>query len=449
MKKKTFRVLSLLIVFAMAFVIVAGCAPADDDPGDIIAPIPAPDQPATGDTGDDVAPPDVPAGDGISGTLSMLSWHNEAVMQPLLDEFMRLHPDVYVDFMFAPPVHDYIQQFRMLSATGTLPDIFVTAMENRTEVLDGLALDLSFLPVMDRLSEANIEAYSRDGRVYAFTSDGWIAGVGYNRGLLAAHGISTPTNRDEYVAAMATLRENGITPWAFHSGNLHDPLQGFVATETIARNPNYDDMVNDGVLTFADGWTVPVDLWISDYLEPGNINADALGLTGDQADEMFAFEEVAFAIIATWSVGTIDELNPDLDYGMLPWFGTDGQTAFLTGAPGVGWSINAQASNMPAAIAFLEFISSDAALALFQQQTGGLLAVSGIDFPIHPVIAEGLPFFQGGRIYLPAIEWRHSDAIGNELQVGLHEVLIGNIEPHQMIVNMQNTHDELNVALGY
>jgi len=455
MKKNIFRILSLVIIFALLFSVMVGCANGDDE--NVTTDPPAVDDPpAVNDDDDDddviaVEPPvaELPDGEGLSGTLSILSWHNEMTMQPILDGFNAIHPDVEIDLIFAPPIHDYIQQFRMMSATGTLPDIFVTAMENRTEVIEqGLAIDLSFLPVIERLSDANREAYSRDGIVYAVTFDGWIAGVFYNRALLAEHGISTPTNRTEYVAAMATLRENGVEPWGFSSTNLHDPIQGFLATETIANNRAYHAMVNDGELTFADGWTDPVNLWVTDYLEPGNINAEALGLTSDQVVEMFAFEEVAFIMGATWIVPTIDDLNPDLDYGMIPWFGTDGHTEWLTGAPGVGWSINAEAQNMAAAIAFMEYFSSDAALALFQDATGGLLAVEGIDFPIHPVIAEQFPLFLTGNIYLPAIEWRHSDAIGRELMLALHDVILGNITPDQIVINMDNTHVELDAALS-
>lgn len=242
---------------------------------------------------------------------------------------------------------------------------------------------------------------------------------------------------------MATLKANGVQPWAFCSTNLYDPIQGYVATETINKNGSYDSQVNNGELTYADGWSEPVSLWAADYLEPGYINQDALGLTGDQVNEMFAFEECAYMIGATWSVATLDELNPDLEYGMLPWFGTQDGVAWMTGATGVGWSINAKAKNMPAAKAFLEYLSSDESLKIFQEQTGGLLAVDGIDFPIHPTIEEGYPYLLEGKFYLPAVEWKYSDALGNEMLIGTQEILTGNITPEQLVENMDKKRTEL------
>ena len=152
-------------------------------------------------------------------------------------------------------------------------------------------------------------------------------------------------------------------------------------------------------------------------------------------------------MVATWTVGTLDELNPDLDYGILPWFGTDDNVKWITGAPGVGWSISSSAPNMDTAIEFMQYFATDDALKIFQEATGGLLAVAGIDYPVHPVINDGLPYFLDGNIYLPAIGWKHSDAMGRELQIGLHEVLLGNIEALDIIRNMDDTREELDAAL--
>lgn len=384
------------------------------------------------------------AGEKPSGTLTFLSWQNETIMQPILDGFKEKYPDVSIDLIYAPPVQDYIEKFQIMYSTGDLPDVFVTAAENKTEVLDNdIAMDISYLPAFERMSEKNKETYTKDGKIYAFAPDAWIAGIFYNKKILADNGIEVPTNREEYLASMKTLKDNGVQPWAFCSTNLYDPIQGYVATETIDKNAKYDAQVNNGELTYADGWAEPINLWASDYLDPGYINQDALGLTGDQVNEMFAFEECAYVVGATWSVATLDELNPDLEYGMLPWFGTQDGTAWMTGATGVGWSINSKAKNLPAAKAFLEYLSSDESLKIFQEQTGGLLAVSGIDFPIHPTIEEGYSYLLDGKFYLPAVEWKYSDALGKEMLIGMQEILTGNIAPAQLVDNMDKKRVEL------
>lgn len=441
--KKRIRILALSLVFTMGLALAAcggGGAPTESDKE--TKPEAGQSDPTSSESVDD-------SGDEISGTLTFLSWNNESIMQPLLDIYSSYYPDVKIDFIFAPPVQDYIEKFQMMYSTGDLPDVFVTAAENKLEVMDNnIALDISYLPAFDRLSDKNRETYSRDGKTYAFAPDGWIAGIFFNKGMLADNGIDIPTNRKEYLDSMKTLRENGINPWAFSSTNLYDPVQGYVATETVENDSAYDEKVNNNELKYSDGWTTPIELWVSDYLEPGNINDDALGLTGDQVNEMFALEECAYIIGATWSASTINELNPDLDFGMLPWFGTKDGVAWMTGAAGVGWSINANAKNMPAAKAMLEVLSGDEALTKFQELTGGLLAIDGIEFPIHEAIAEGYPYMLEGKYYLPAVEWKYSDALGKEMLTGTQEVIAGNMEASQIVENMDKKHAELETERG-
>lgn len=375
-------------------------------------------------------------------TLSFLSWQNETIMGPIIEAFNKENPDIKIDLQFAPPVQDYIEKFQILSSTGELPDIFVTAAENKTQVFENdMALDLSALPVFKRLGSANLNTYTQDGKTVAFAPDAWIAGVFYNKRMFRDFDIKVPTNREEYLLAMKTLNDKGIQPWGFSSTNLYDPIQGYVATETIAKNKDYDKEVDEGKLTYDEGWSEALRLWDEDYVKPGYVKEDSLGLTGDLVNELFAFEEVGMMVGATWVTSAIEELNPDLEYGMLPWFGKD--DAWMVGAAGVGWSINAQTKHPEEAMKFLEFLSSDEALIIFQENTGGLLAVSGIDFEIHPVIEEGYQYLLDGKFYLPAVSWKHSDALGKEVLVGTQEVIGNNLDPQQISKNMDAKWSEL------
>lgn len=125
--------------------------------------------------------------------------------------------------IYAPPVQDYVEKFQIMYSTGDLPDVFVTAAENKGEVLDNdIAMDISYLPAFEKMSDKNKETYTKDGKIYAFAPDAWIAGIFYNKKILEDNGIAVPTNREEYLASMAALKANGIQPWAFCSTNLYD-----------------------------------------------------------------------------------------------------------------------------------------------------------------------------------------------------------------------------------
>ena len=443
MKKKT-RLLALFCALAMAASVTA-CSSAETSSE-------AASTPDASSAADDTASTAEEGGDAddttpVSGTITFLSWNNETVMDPVLQGFRDANPDVTIDLIYAPPIQDYVEKFQILYSTGEMTDVFLTVAENKAAVLDNeIALDISYLDIFDRLSQKNIDTYSRDGKVYAFAPDGWYCGVLYNKNILADNGIEAPTNYEEFNQSMVTLKENGVQPWVFCSTNLYDPIQGYVATETISADPQYDEKVNNGELTYADGWTKPMELWKQNYLDAGMINEDALGLTGDQANEIFAFEEAAYMVGASWAPAALEELNPDLEYGMLPWFGTEDGVAWMTGAAGVGWSINKDAKNMDGAKALLEYLTTDEALTVFQQETSGILAVEGIDFPLNPVLEEGYQYFLDGKYYLPATAWKYSDALGNNMTINTQEIVAGNMTIEEFVQDMDDTRTELDAA---
>ncbi len=381
-------------------------------------------------------------------TLSFLSWQNETVMQPIIDAFQAANPDIKIDFIYAPPVNDYLQKFRMMVTSGELPDIFVTCAENKAEVMDNnLAKDLSSMAVMSRLSNANKNTYTAsNGSVVAFAPDAWIAGIFYNEKLLSDNSISVPANYKEYMDSMAKLKAAGVQPWVFHKGNLYDPLQGYVATETIAKDASFDAKANAGELKYADGWSKPLELWNNDYVKNGYIPEESLGLDGDQALDAFINGHAAYTIGATWVVSTIDQKNPDMKYGMLPWFGVDSDEKWCTGAAGVGWSINSASKHPDEAQKFLDFLASDDTLKQFQQLTGGLLAISGIDYPMHPVIAMCKDELQSGKFYLPAVAWKYSGALGDVMLTGTQEVVMGTRDAASIAMLMDDKFAELEAA---
>lgn len=203
MKKKT-RFLALLCAFVMAASVTA-CSSG----GETSQASGTPDASSAADGG--ASTPDEGGSEtaAVSGTITFLSWNNETTMDPVLQGFRDANPDVTVDLIYAPPVQDYVEKFQILYSTGELTDVFVTAAENKAAVLDNeIALDISYLDIFDRLSQKNIDTYTRDGKVYAFAPDGWYCGVFYNKNILADNGIEVPTNYEEFNQSMVTLKED-------------------------------------------------------------------------------------------------------------------------------------------------------------------------------------------------------------------------------------------------
>ena len=89
------------------------------------------------------------------------------------------------------------------------------------------------------------------------------------------------------------------------------------------------------------------------------------------------------------------------------------------------------------------FSLKDEALTIFQQETSGILAVDGIDFPLNPVLEGGYEYFLDGKYYLPATAWKYSDALGNNMTINSQEIVAGNMTIEEFVQDMDDTRTEL------
>ena len=64
-------------------------------------------------------------------TISFLSWDNEQIMKPFIDEFEKENPDIKVDFGYAPPTNEYIQTLQTRLVGNQAPDVFVITSEDK------------------------------------------------------------------------------------------------------------------------------------------------------------------------------------------------------------------------------------------------------------------------------------------------------------------------------
>ena len=134
-------------------------------------------------------------------TISFLSWDNEQIMKPFIDEFEKENPDIKVDFGYAPPTNEYIQTLQTRLVGNQAPDVFVITSENKNDLIDnGYALDMTGKSYVKKLSQANKDFLSRDGKLYGQSISSWAAGIAYNKDLLGQVGYdSVPATWDEFL----------------------------------------------------------------------------------------------------------------------------------------------------------------------------------------------------------------------------------------------------------
>ena len=119
-------------------------------------------------------------------------------------------------------------------------------------------------------------------------------------------------------------------------------------------------------------------------------------INSDDALLGFTTGNAAMLIGGTWTSSSIDQNNPDLNYGAFAIPAEDG-TAGLVGTAANGFSINANTQNKEAAEAFASYCATKEGQTAWVQAVGGVSASPEIE-SAHPV-AQEISVSGGGNIF--------------------------------------------------
>lgn len=377
-------------------------------------------------------------------TVTLLSWYSEEFLGEFIDSFEAEYPDIKIDLQFVPPVQQYVDKFSVLVASGQMTDMFFTAAENKQDVIEKkLAEDISDMTVFSKIDKDIAATYGNEGEIYAYSPDAWIGGMFYNKELFETAGIAgEPETWDEFVDACRKLKEADIEPYLDDSDNVHNLAQDLYQCMVISQNPDADREINSGKRTFTETYSEPLALWHKDMIESGLYSPMSLGMNSDQVIDMFASGQVAMIHGGPWTVTTIENKNPDLDYDI---FGISDKAGncIMPGALNVGLSISSTSSHKEACRTFLEFMQRDENIVKWQKVTNNAIIVAGIDYTMDTVFEKVKEDAVNGSFYLPQIVWNNSSAIYKEFLTGIQDTITGADTIEHIPVRLDEKQEEL------
>ncbi len=378
-------------------------------------------------------------------TISILSWYNEEILGPYIESFEEENKNITVDLQFVPPVQQYIDKFMVLVSSEQMTDMFHVAGENIQEIREKkLAEDISDMPIFERINENVSAVYGGDnGEIYGYVPDAWVGGVFYNADLFEQAGIEkVPSTWDEFTDTMEKTKALGVEPFITCSDNVHEMAQSLYISMKISHNPKVDFEINNGTTTFEENYTEPFKLWYEDVYKTGLFSQITLGLSGEQAKDMFVTEQSAMYYGGPWDISYIEEKNPDMNYNMFPLPAPDGN-AMLTGALNVALGISSSSKKKEAAQKFLDFMSEDENIKAWQKSTNNVLVVDGIEYEMGTIIDQFKDDAPNGNFYLPQMVWNNSAAIYKELLTGIQDAMTGADTIENVPIRLDNKMKEL------
>lgn len=432
MKKK---VISLLLAGVLGMTALTGCGGNETaTEGAVEETAAAEDAAENGETASETGG-DSASNTELSGTLSILSWYDETKADPMLKAFQEKYPNIKVDFQYSPPVADYVEKLSTLLYSGAGPDVFYMSLENREDLIKGnYVADLSNEPYMTdgTIPESVKTTYGADGKAYTLAVDCWAGGIFYNKDLFAEAGItSAPTTWDELLEACQILKDAGITPIM---DNCQDAAVNFTAplfgSEVKASNKTVVDDIFAGTTTFQEAWTEPIKMWKEGLIDNGYLTPDMIGATSDEIVTAFATGQTAMIMTGSWNLGTIDSINPEMNYECI---GVPGKTeTYYCGAVNVGLCINSASENMELAKAFLEFAASPEGLEAQYQGYGGFTIAEGYEPDLPEQIQAAVDGVAEGKYYIPMADWMsNTESLRLSYIQALQDCMVGTISPEE------------------
>ncbi|MBP3962698.1 ABC transporter substrate-binding protein [Paenibacillus lignilyticus] len=252
---------------------------------------------------------------------------------------------------------DYSALLKAELAAGEEPEIITSSGWAGFDPYVDRAVDLSNEPWAKDLVEASRAQISRDGKLLGMPMTLEAYGLTYNKDLFAKAGITTlPQTLDELEAACKKLQEAGIIPFALTNEWWSLGIHTFnIANATQADPAAFIDEIKAGTKTFKDDaltkqWVRLVDIMFA--------NGQKAALTTDYNTQVAEFAAGKYAMIqhGNWIQGMVDEVNPELNLGMMP-VPLEGAPNVFTGVPS-NWVVNNKSAHPDEAKAFLNWMAT-------------------------------------------------------------------------------------------
>ena len=298
----------------------------------------------------------------------------------------------------------------------------------------------------DKLSESlqTTTKYDEDGvmgsgSTYGIPNYGEFVEVYYNQDAFAKYGIEVPTTFDEFEAALATFKENGVTPLAEAAGEY--PLGQLwyqLALSDATRQWVTDFQTYTGDVDFQDENFTFATETIKDWVEKGYISEDVSGLKAEDAGTNFINGTNPIFYSGSWWYGRFVEEVTGFQWSSFLF--PDSEMA--PGSSGNLWVVPENSEHKDLAYKFIDITMSPEIQALIGNNGGIPVAADAADIT-DPKSKELIDNFntltaRDGLGFYP--DWPTA-TFYDDLNAGLQELVNGTVEPEDMLTQLGENYE--------
>lgn len=332
------------------------------------------------------------AGGEIGGKLVI--WEHTPQFEMALNEVVKGFNEKYPDVEIEVQVKTSDQYYNLLATAiqaGETPDLFWTngtATSNLPGyVAQEVVMDLSDKVDLSLFNEKMMGMVTIDGKQYASpTAEVGGRAVFYNKDIFEENGLEVPKTFSEFEAILETLAGTDVIPVSFSGQDPWNVLFQFEPVLSAMSKDWLDEYEEGKMVAVNDPRVVAAYDKMLEWADKGYYGPGFVGVDGGGALLAFSKGEAAMTIDGTWNVQTIQENNPDLNWGAFQLPTEDGVRPFV-GTASCGFSVAQDTQNPDAALAFANYFASVEGQTLW---INTLNAIPGVDeiTSKDPIISE-------------------------------------------------------------
>lgn len=310
------------------------------------------------------------SGGGAGDGKTLKLWHYEApdsamgvAWNQAVAEFKKSHPGVKVEF--EEKGFEQIQKTAsMVLNSDDAPDVMEYNKGNATAGLlakQGLLTDLTpevtkrgwdkvLGPSVTTTSRYDARGIMGSGRWYGVPNFGEYTMVYYNKDLFTKYGVQVPTTPEEFTAALAAFKAEGVTPLA--DAGAEYPAQQYLYQLALTKADRaWVDALQlyKGKADFHDAaWTYAADTF-ADWVAKGYLAKTASGAKAEDAGVSFISGKTPMFFSGSWWFGRFKAENK-FAWGTFLWPGS----TLTPGSGGNLWVVPKKAANKQLAYDFID-----------------------------------------------------------------------------------------------
>ncbi len=286
-------------------------------------------------------------------------------IEGMIDDVLeRELPQVELEWERVDWGEKFESQMQAEFAAGEVPDIMIGKAQDVATYLPSGNLAPIPASVLRFARKEALGSVSSGGEAYGVPYNAFYQGVFYNRDMFARLGLSPPVTREELAAAVRKIRAAGITPFAaefgenWYAGNV---VMQLAMGDVFNRVPDWGDRFRAGEVSFS-GSKEYRDclLELRDILRESW--PDALAIDSSECDERFANGRAAMYVTGSWTLQTVNAVNPGMRLGVFP-FPNSGGDAKLLFEPNMTFMLSSKTAHPDEAARVLELIFGNRDLA--------------------------------------------------------------------------------------